>query len=126
MALLGNLDFMEIVIIGAGALMIFGKRLPEVAVRLATQVAKLRRSVTQVWRDAGMEEELRKVKRTIEHELPNTAQGGYQARNVMRDIEAKIQAPPPAREEPTEPPARSGDDDPEPSPDDDGADRESA
>ena len=68
LALLGNLSFLEILLIAVGALLIFGKRLPEVAMKAAAQVVRLRRAVSELWREAGIEEELRKVKREIESE----------------------------------------------------------
>jgi len=115
LALIGNLDLMEIVVIGAGALMIFGRRLPEVAIRAATQIAKLRRSVAQVWREAGMEEELRKVRRNIEQDMPSTSHPGYAADRAFREIETKLKQPEPAAEEAdsasaVEPPSTDDDD----------------
>jgi len=71
MALLGNFDFTELLVIGVGALLIFGRRLPEVAMRAAAQLVRLRRAVTQMWREAGIEEELRRVRREIESEVPS-------------------------------------------------------
>lgn len=68
LALLGNLSFLEILVIAVGALLIFGKRLPEVAMKAAAQVVRVRRAVSEMWREAGIEEELRKVKREIESE----------------------------------------------------------
>ena len=60
-ALIGNFDVMELLVIGSVALLVFGKRLPEVAVRGAAQLVRLRRSVTRMWREAGLEEELRRI-----------------------------------------------------------------
>ncbi len=69
-ALIGTLDLSELLVVAGGALLVFGKRLPEVAVRAAAQVVRLRRSVTRMWREAGLEEELRRVRRDIEFETP--------------------------------------------------------
>ena len=71
LALFGNLDILEIVVIFAVAIMVFGKDLPQVAMRGAAQLMKLRREVTRMWREAGLEEELRKVRRDIEQEVPH-------------------------------------------------------
>jgi Sec-independent protein translocase protein TatA len=69
LAIIGNLHMMELLVIALAALMIFGRRLPEVAMRGAAQVVRLRRSVTKMWREAGLEEELRKVRRDIDNEV---------------------------------------------------------
>lgn len=69
LALFGNFDFTELVVVAAVAVILFGKRLPEVAMRAAAQVVKVRRSLGQMWRDAGLEDELRRVRREVEHGL---------------------------------------------------------
>ena len=61
-ALIGNLHLLEVLSIAGAALLVFGKRLPEVAVRGAGQLVRLRRSVMRMWREAGLEEELRRVR----------------------------------------------------------------
>ncbi|MCP3915389.1 MAG: hypothetical protein GY711_07525 [bacterium] len=66
LALIGNLDFFEIVVILVVAVIVFGDRLPEVAMRGAAQLVRLRRTVMQMWRDAGLEDELRRVQREID------------------------------------------------------------
>ena len=68
MAIFGNLDLVELVVIAAGAVLVFGRALPEVTMRGVTQVMKLRRAVTQMWRDAGIEDELRRVRWDLERE----------------------------------------------------------
>jgi Sec-independent protein translocase protein TatA len=93
LALFGNLDFTEIIVIAAVALMIFGRRLPEMAVRVASQVVKIRRSVSQVWRDAGIEEEIRKVKRNIEQDMPRIADPAAMTRKMVTDIERQLDEP---------------------------------
>ena len=49
--------------------MIFGKRLPEVAMRAAAHIVRLRRSLGQLWREAGLEQELRRVRRDVERDV---------------------------------------------------------
>lgn len=68
LALFGNLDLVEIVVIAAGAVLLFGKSLPEVTMKGAAQVMKMRRAVTKMWRDAGIEDELRRVRWDLERE----------------------------------------------------------
>ncbi|MDA1266692.1 MAG: twin-arginine translocase TatA/TatE family subunit [Planctomycetota bacterium] len=70
LALIGNLDILELIVIAAVAVIVFGKRLPEVAMRGAAQVMRLRREVAKMWREAGLEDELRKVRHELEHAVP--------------------------------------------------------
>jgi len=93
-ALIGNFDVMELLLIGSVALLVFGKRLPEVAVRGAAQLVRLRRSVTRMWREAGLEEELRRVRREIDRETSTLPSAGDLAREsdwrpeVQSDIDS--------------------------------------
>lgn len=68
LSLIGNLDLVEILVIAAGAVLVFGRRLPEVAMRGAAQVMRLRKMVSQTWREAGLEDELRRVRWDMERE----------------------------------------------------------
>ena len=68
LGLFGNLDLVELVVIAGGAILVFGRSLPQVTMRGVTQVMKLRRAVTQMWRDAGIEDELRRVRWDLERE----------------------------------------------------------
>lgn len=93
-ALIGNLHLLELLAIAGVALLVFGKRLPEVAVRGAGHLVRLRRSVMRMWREAGLEEELRRVRREIEQEatsLPSaealTREADWRA-EVQSDIES--------------------------------------
>ena len=99
-ALIGNLDFTELVVIAAVALMAFGKNLPQVAMRAAVQVARARRALTAMWREAGLEEELRRVRRDVEREanLPKVQAPSQMMRDAgrryMDDIEKDLNAEP--------------------------------
>lgn len=88
LALLGNFDFTELLVVAAGALMVFGKRLPEVAMRAAAHLVRLRRTVQQMWRQSGLEDELRKVRREVERELSD------------HPAASALHGPPPARRTP--------------------------
>ncbi|MEZ6015896.1 MAG: hypothetical protein R3F49_12330 [Planctomycetota bacterium] len=70
LAIFGSLAISELVLIGAVALMIFGGRLPEVAMRAAAQIMRARKVVARMWREAGLEQELRRVQWDIERKLP--------------------------------------------------------
>ena len=66
----GNLEW---IIILMAALMIFGSNLPEVALRAVAHVMRFRRAVAKMWRDTGLEDELRRVRRDIEMSIPREA-----------------------------------------------------
>ena len=66
LALFGNLNLMELVVIAGVALLVFGGRLPEVLIRGARHVGKLRRSLEKIWREAGIEQEMRDLRREID------------------------------------------------------------
>ncbi len=66
LALFGNLDITEILVIALFAVMIFGRNLPRVAAQAVTHVSRARRALQQVWRESGIGEEVREVQREIE------------------------------------------------------------
>ncbi len=70
----GSLDPMEILVVGMAAIMIFGGKLPEVMLRLVAQVMRARRAVSRMWRETGLEDELRRVRRDIENAVPRDAE----------------------------------------------------
>lgn len=63
----------EWIIVLMAALMIFGSRLPEVALRAVAHVMRIRRAISKMWRDTGLEDELRRVRRDIELSIPKDA-----------------------------------------------------
>ena len=87
LALIGNLDFTEILIILVVAVMVFGERLPEVAMRGAAQLVKLRRMVGRMWREAGLDEELRRVRRDLDRQVREVPP----PREIFRDIEESLE-----------------------------------
>src|SRR5262245_11610706 len=88
MALIWNLGFSEIVLIAIVAILIFGKRLPEVASQTFRQVTKLRRNLEDLRRESGIDKELGDV------------------RGALRDLTRDIDAPLPYRGQPTLPDRR--------------------
>ena len=68
LAFLFNLDLMEIAIIAGGAVIVFGKELPQVVMRGVAQFMRMRNAVTRMWREAGLEDELRKVRWELERD----------------------------------------------------------
>lgn len=70
LALFGDLGFQELLLVAVVSVMIFGKRLPEVAGQAFAQFQKMRRTLSQMWRETGIDEELRRIQRDVERELP--------------------------------------------------------
>ena len=71
LAFITNLTFSEIAIIVVGAIMVFGKDLPSVVMRGMQQLAKLRRAVKEMWNEAGLDQEMRRVRAELDGEIPN-------------------------------------------------------
>lgn len=71
---LGPISGLELLVVGVASVLIFGGRLPEVAMRAIAHVMRARRALSQMWRDTGLEEELRRVRREIETKVPRQAE----------------------------------------------------
>ncbi len=82
MALIWNLGFGEVVLIAIVSILIFGRRLPEVASQSFRQMAKLRRNLEDLRRDSGLDRELRDV------------------RGALRDLSREIDSPAPYQRQP--------------------------
>ena len=67
---LGPISGLELMVVGVASVLIFGGRLPEVAMRAIAHVMRARRALSQMWRDTGLEDELRRVRREIETKVP--------------------------------------------------------
>ena len=65
MAILGNLTLMELGLVVLAAIMIFGRNLPKVAAQAFAQFNRARRAMREMWRETGLEEEIRKVERDM-------------------------------------------------------------
>lgn len=70
LALLFNLSFGELIAVGVVALLVFGKRLPEVAAQLAVQLQRARRSLQNLRRETGIDREMWEVRRRFEEAVP--------------------------------------------------------
>ena len=62
---IGNLAPLEILVIVALAVVVFGRRLPQVAGRLLYQLRRLRQSMYDLRRESGIDREIRNVERTV-------------------------------------------------------------
>jgi len=68
-----SMQWSELMLIGFAAVMIFGGNLPEVAMRALAHLMRARRAVARMWRETGLEDELRRVRRDIEAGIPRDA-----------------------------------------------------
>ena len=110
-ALIDNLGGLELLLVFGAALLVFGKRLPEVAGQAGRQLVKVRRSLDAAWRDTGMEKELRDVKRDLESAIPRDLSIGDMARIASEEMDKRVKAnEETARAEGTEAPAAASKD----------------
>lgn len=88
-----NLSPSEITIALVVAVVVFGRRLPEVAGQAAAAVARMRRSMDELRRETGIDREIRNARRAVQEAVP---------RDLGRAATLGQEAPPP---QPTEAPA---------------------
>jgi Sec-independent protein translocase protein TatA len=92
LALLETLGGLELLIVCIAGLLVFGKRLPEVAGQAGKQLVKVRRSIDAAWRETGMEKELRDVKRDFDAAIPRDLSIGEMARLASAEMEKRVKA----------------------------------
>jgi len=85
-ALFDNLGTFELVLCGIAGLLVFGRRLPEVASQAGATLAKFKRSLDGAVQDSGVEEELRKIKQA----LPTDVSMRDVARAAARKMEDRM------------------------------------
>lgn len=66
LAFIQNINPTELVLIAVVAILVFGRRLPEVAGRAAAHAQRARRAFNDLRRDSGIDDELREARRTFE------------------------------------------------------------
>jgi len=91
-AFFDNLGGTELLIVMVAALLVFGKRLPQVAGDAARQMAKLRRSLDEAWRETGMEKEIQQVRRDLETAIPRDLSLADMARAASAEMDKRIRA----------------------------------
>ncbi|MCP5021164.1 MAG: twin-arginine translocase TatA/TatE family subunit [bacterium] len=89
LAIFNFLNFTEMGIVLVGAIMVFGKDLPKVVMRGLQQLSKLRRTVTEMWREAGLEQEFKRVKAELEPEIAEFAS----AKKAVQDGKSLMDGP---------------------------------
>ena len=76
MLALFNLSTGELVIIAVVAVLVFGRRLPEVAGQAAGMVQRMRRSLEDLRRDTGIDREIQNARRTMDEAVPRDLRRG--------------------------------------------------
>ena len=111
-AFIDNLGGTELLIVFVAALLVFGKRLPQVAGDAARQMAKLRRSLDAAWRDTGMDREIQQVRRDIDAAIPRDLSLGDMARAASAEMDKRLRANEAEAPKQETPPPSSGTDKP--------------
>ena len=94
MALL-NLSPIEVAIIVIVAIVVFGRRLPEVAGQAAGAVQRLRRSLDDLRRETGIDREIQEARRAVETAVPRDVRA-LDVRTLARETAAEIKRIPAA------------------------------
>jgi Sec-independent protein translocase protein TatA len=90
LAFIQNLNFTELAIIAIVAVLVFGRRLPEVAGQAARGIAKAKRTLQELRRQSGLDEELTSFRQSV-----------AEARQVVEDEAADVYAAPRLLDRPT-------------------------
>jgi Sec-independent protein translocase protein TatA len=85
LAILTNWSAGEILVVLVIAVLVFGRRLPEVVGQAAFQVGKLRRSLEQMRRETGIDREIREVQQALRRGVDP----GLRPRDVARQVGSK-------------------------------------
>jgi TatA/E family protein of Tat protein translocase len=92
LAIFDSLGFSELLIVVVVAVLVFGKRLPEVAAQAGQQIGKFRRSLQDVKNETGIDEDLRKIRRDIQNVVPRDLSMGEMARIASAELEKRMKA----------------------------------
>jgi Sec-independent protein translocase protein TatA len=86
-----NLSPVEVAIIAIAAIVVFGRRLPQVAGQAAGAVQRLRRSLDDLRRETGIDREILEARRAVESAVPREVRS-LDVRRLAREAEAEIKA----------------------------------
>lgn len=95
LALFDNIGFGELLLVVIVALLVFGRRLPEVAGQAGSQIAKLKRSLEDLRQESGIDQEVRRMQdeiRKARDVIPRNLSIGEMARMASTEIEKRVQA----------------------------------
>lgn len=87
-ALLENLGTGEMLLCALGALLVFGRRLPEVAAQAGATLSKFKRNLEGAIEESGVETEIRKIKQA----LPTDVSVRDVARAATKKVEDRMRA----------------------------------
>jgi Sec-independent protein translocase protein TatA len=99
-----NLGAQEIVILAVVAIVVWGRRLPEVAGQAAGAVQRMRRSLDDLRRETGIDREIQNARRAVDEAVPR----GVRTLDVRREARKLVEEatrPAPADQPPAVPPA---------------------
>ena len=96
LAFITNLSLGEVMTILVAAVLIFGRRLPEVAARGAVHMQRLRRGMQEFRRESGFDEEIRKARRMIENPVQTAFQEAKKEPASWRPPSPRVEAHPEA------------------------------
>jgi Sec-independent protein translocase protein TatA len=82
-----GLSAIEMVVIVVVAILVFGPRLPQVAAEFAGWMMKLKRSLTDLRRESGIDREISEVRRAVENAVPREVRSF----NVERSLQEGVQ-----------------------------------
>ncbi len=94
LAFITNLSLGEVFAILVMAVLIFGRRLPEVAARGAVHMQRLRRGMQDFRRESGFDEEIRKARRMIENPVKSVFEETKKEPASWRPPSPRIEAHP--------------------------------
>ena len=89
MALL-NLSPAEVAIIVIVAIVVFGRRLPQVAGQAAGTVQRLRRSLEDLRRETGIDREIAEARRAVESAVPREVRA-LDVRTLAREAQSSVE-----------------------------------
>ncbi len=93
-AFLDNLGMSELMIVAVAALLLFGKRLPEVAQQAGATLAKFRKSLDTAIHDSGVEQEIRKIKSAMPTDMSVRDVARVAARKFENRLRDEVDIPP--------------------------------
>lgn len=104
LALIGNLGPIETAVVVMMAVLIFGRRLPEVVMELLRALHKLKTSLTNLRSEVNLDSELRDLQRSVHDVVPRDLDSALSATGRL----AKGSRPPKGTPPPTVEPRRVG------------------
>lgn len=108
-----NLGPSEIVVIAVVAILVWGRRLPEVAGQAAGVMQRMRRSLDDLRRETGIDREIQNARRAVNEAVPRAVRT-LDVRREARKLADEVTRPEPEPQVPAVEPAVEPEPDPEP------------